>query len=273
MVASRCPVIEATKVLDLATGTRIALIVEYEGTRYCGSQLQRKAPTVQSEVEEALWKLSGERIRVKMASRTDSGVHARGQVVSFSTRSSLGLAAFVDGMNYYLPEDIAVKASFRVDDSFDVRRNATYREYKYYILNSPTRSPIRRNFCHRVAGNLDTEAMNRACQALIGEHDFASFVTRAEAGKKSTVRRAYRAAVERNEDMVIFTIAANSFLPHQVRNTVGALLKVGLGKMTVEEFNDLVQAKSPNRAGPTAPSQGLCLTRIDYPGPLEKDIE
>ena len=258
------------KVVDSATGIRIALILEYDGTKYHGSQLQANAPTIQGEMEKALRKLTGERTRIKVASRTDAGVHAKGQVVSFRTGSALPLKAFVEGSNYYLPQDIAVKEAHRVDDSFDVRRGALSREYKYYILNSPTRSPMRQGFSYRVTGNLDIGAMNQACQALIGKHDFASFVT-SDVGEKSTVRNVHKAAIEQDGDMIVLDMVANSFLPHQVRNTVGSLIRVGQGKMTVDEFYNMVEARTLGLAGPTTPAGGLCLMRVNYPSPFEGD--
>jgi tRNA pseudouridine38-40 synthase len=255
-----------------ATGTRIILIIEYEGTRYHGSQLQANAPTVQGEIEKALKKLTGEKIRIKMASRTDAGVHARGQVVSFKTEAALPMKSFIDGLNHYLPRDIAVKEAFKGEDSFDVRRRAVSREYRYFILNSPTRSPVRQGFYYRVNGNLDIEAINRACQALIGRHDFASFVSSAEtARQKRTIRDVFKAEIAQDGDMSMFDMVANSFLPHQVRNTVGSLIKVGQGRMTVEEFYGMVRARTPGLAGPTAPADGLCLMRVNYPGPFEGD--
>jgi tRNA pseudouridine38-40 synthase len=259
------------KVVDLVTGTRIALILEYDGTNYHGSQWQANAPTIQGEIEKALKMLTGERTRIKAASRTDTGVHAKGQVVSFRTKSALPLKAFVEGLNYYLPLDIAVKESFRVDDSFDVRRSAVSREYKYYILNNPTRSPMRQDFSYRVNGKMDVKAMQRACQALAGKHDFASFVTNTETGEKSTIRNVHKAAIEQDGDMIVLDMVANSFLPHQVRNTVGSLIRVGQGKMTVDEFYSMVEARRPGLAGPTAPATGLCLMRVNYPRPLEGD--
>jgi tRNA pseudouridine38-40 synthase len=259
-----------TMATGIAKDTRIVLVLEYDGTNYHGSQLQANAPTIQGEIEKALKKLTGETIRIKAASRTDAGVHARGQVVSFTTESTLPLKSFVDGLNHYLPGDIAVKESYRAGGSFDVRRGAVSREYKYYILNSPTRSPINRGFACRVTGDLDVEAMDRACQALIGTHDFASFVTSAETARiKRTVRKVYKAGVTREGDMVVLDMTANSFLPHQVRNTAGPLIKVGQGKMTVEEFRDMVEAKTPGLAGPTAPASGLYLVRVNYPGAFE----
>ena len=270
MMVTICTGLEARKTVSLATSTRIVLIMEYDGTRYHGSQLQANLPTIQGEIEEALRKLTGERSRVMAASRTDAGVHARGQVASFKTRSPLPLQTFIKGLNHYLPRDIAVKAAFRAGDSFDVRRSALRREYNYYILNRPTRSVIWRGFSYLVTGHLDIEAMNQACQALTGMHDFASFVT-SPAGIKSTIRHIYRAKVEKDGDMVVFNIVANSFLPHQVRNIVGTLIKVGLGKMTVAEFHNIVEAKRPGLAGPTAPACGLCLIQVSYPHPLEGD--
>lgn len=248
-------------------GNKIVLIIEYDGTNYGGSQWQANAPTIQGELEKALKKLSGENLRVKMASRTDAGVHARGQVVGFGTGSALPLKAFVEGMNHYLPRDIAVKEAFRAPDSLDVRRSATSREYRYCILNSPTRSPLREAFAYRVSGKLDIGALQGACRALIGRHDFASFVMAATG--RSTVRHVMKAEIAEQDDMLFFDMIANSFLPHQVRNTVGALLKVGQGRMTVTEFNRILEARTPGLAGPTAPAAGLCLMRVNYPSPFE----
>jgi tRNA pseudouridine38-40 synthase len=259
------------KVVGLATGTRIVLVLEYDGTNYHGSQLQANAPTIQGELEKALRRLTGEKIRVKAASRTDAGVHAKGQVVGFRTGSALPLKAFVEGLNYYLPRDIAVKEAFRAADAFDVRRGALSREYKYYILNSPTRSPMRQGFSYRINGKLDVGAMQRACRALVGKHDFASFVSGSDMARKSTVRNVHKAEVAQDGDMLVLDMVANSFLPHQVRNTVGSLIRVGQGKMTVDEFFGMVEAKRPGLAGPTAPAGGLCLIRVDYPGPFEGD--
>lgn len=259
------------KVAGAAAGTGIALILEYDGTRYHGSQWQPHAPTIQGEIEKALQKLTGEKIRVKAASRTDAGVHARGQVVSFRTGAALPLKAFVQGLNYHLPRDIAVKEAFKVGDDFDVRRNAISREYQYHILNSPTRSPLRQSFSCRVTGNLDVRAMQRACQALVGRHDFASFTTAPRPARKSTTREVYHAAIELNEDMVVLDMVASSFLPHQVRNTAGSLIKVGQGKMTVDEFCAMVEAGRPGLARPTAPAGGLCLMKVNYPTSLTGD--
>ncbi len=258
----------------LVVTTKMVLIMEYDGSHYHGFQLQVNLPTIQEETEKALWELTGERTRVMAASRTDAGVHARGQVISFRTNSPLPPLTFVSGLNYYLPSDIAVKAVYRVDDSFNVRRDALSREYSYYILNSLTRSPVREGFTYLVTGHLDIEAINQACQALIGKHDFASFTTSNGLRMETTVRTVYQAEVVADEELVIFDIVANSFLPHQVRNMVGALIRVGMGAISVDEFHNIAAAKTPGLARPTAPAQGLCLMRINYPRPLgERDDE
>ncbi len=250
---------------------RCVCIIEYNGTCYHGFQLQVSLPTIQGEMEKALWKLTGEKTRVITASRTDAGVHAKGQVISFRTRSSLSPQTFVKGLNHYLPRDIAVRSAYRAENSFDVRRSALSREYNYYILNSLTRSPMRQGFTYHVANHLDIEAMNRACQALIGEHDFTSFATCTGARIENTVRSVHRAEMARDGELVVFNMVANSFLPHQVRNTVGALIRVGLGKMSVGEFYGIIEKKRIGLAGPSVPACGLCLIRVNYPSPFREE--
>lgn len=252
----------------MADTTKIVLVMEYDGSRYHGFQWQNGVSSIQGEIEKALTKLTGERRRVMAASRTDAGVHAKGQVVSFRTKSTLPIHSFIGGLNYYLPADIAVKEAYRMDDGFNVRSQAVSREYSYYMLNSPTRSPIREGFAYQVAGRLNAEAMNRASRALVGEHDFAAFASLNGDGDKSTVRRVLRAEVDRDGESVVFNIEASSFLTHQVRNTVGTLIRVGLGKMSPAEFNSIIEAREPALAGPTAPACGLCLDRVNYPVPL-----
>ncbi len=252
------------------TATRVALVLEYDGTAYHGFQWQAGGVTIQQKLEEALQQLTGETIRVLGASRTDAGVHARGQLVSFITGSSHSPETFVKGMNYYLPGDIAVRTAHRVKDSFNVRSQAVSREYKYYILNSRIRSPLGRNYSLLVNGQLDVDAMNQACQCLVGEHDFASFTNTNGAELKSTVRRVSRADLGREEEFIVFTMVANAFLTHQIRNTVGALIKVGLGRMNRDEFYAIMEATRPGLAGPMAPAHGLCLVAVNYPRLLEE---
>ncbi|MDP2729230.1 MAG: tRNA pseudouridine(38-40) synthase TruA [Dehalococcoidales bacterium] len=264
MLATTMVDAEITPEFASAAATKIVLIVEYDGTRYYGFQLQASLPTIQLELEKAIEKLTGERLRVMAASRTDTGVHAKGQVVSFRTDSGYSPETFVRALNYYLPRDIVVKAAHRVDNSFNVRRQAVSREYNYYILNSPTRSPLREGFYYLVPAPLDSAAMNQACQALIGEHDFSSFISSNDVESRTRLRRVYRAEVRKDGEEVVFNMVASSFLTHQVRNTVGTLIRVGLGKMSSDGFCDILEAEKPGLAWPTAPARGLCLMQVNH---------
>jgi tRNA pseudouridine38-40 synthase len=244
-------------------------VIEFDGTEYCGFQYQENAPTIQNEIEKAINKLTGEELRITGASRTDSGVHAKAQVVCFRTGSGLKPEVFLRGLNHFLPVDIAVKESYQVNMDFSVQREAVSRLYHYLLFNSAIRSPLRLRYAHQIAGKLNLDYMNEACEALLGEHDLASFVTdMAESDIKSTVRTVFSARVDDREDLVVFSIEANAFLPHQVRNTVGTLIRVGLGKIGSIEFKRIMEARKPGLAGPTAPAQGLYLMQVNYPRPL-----
>ncbi len=243
---------------------KIALIMEYEGTRYHGSQIQERVPTIQGELERALMMVTGKKIRTSYSSRTDRGVHAKGQVVAFPSDSPLPPKTIAHALNYYLPEDIAIRDAFVVNDDFDPRRDALSREYCYYIWNSATPSPLLRRSAYFVPRRLEVAAMNEACQAILGTHDFAPFASSLNDGK-NTVRTIYRATVAIEGDLVSCHMVANSFLPHQVRNTMGALVKVGLGKSDVAAFCDILRSKKPTIAGPALPPHGLCLLKVNYP--------
>lgn len=243
--------------------TRFALVVEYAGTRYHGFQWQPGVATIQAELEKALERLSGERRRFVCASRTDAGVHAEGQVVGFQSMRALSKGMLIQGMNYYLPEDVAVRDAYQTDNEFNVRRDAVSREYRYVMLNRPTRSPLAHLFSCLVRKRLDLERMREACQLLTGRQDFASFATGLVSGEP-TVRDVHEATVEREGDYVVFRIRATSFLRHQVRNTVGALIRLGLGKMYIEELRAAIAAKRPGAIGPAAPAEGLILRRVSY---------
>lgn len=241
---------------------KLALVVEYDGARYHGFQIQVSVPTIQGDIERALAKVTGERIRTIGAGRTDAGAHARGQVVSFGTSSSHPVQTFVRALNFYLLPDIAVKAGISVNGNFNARRDAISREYRYTILNVQTPSPLRRRYAYYMPLALDIDAMNQACQSIIGRHDFASF-TAPMMGR--TTRIVSKAKVLREGEIVFFDIAANSFLPKQVRCMMGSLIKVGLSKLTVEGFQEIVEAKRPGLAAPVAPAHGLCLMKVDFP--------
>ena len=248
---------------------RMALVIEYDGENYSGSQSQSFRPTIQNQLESALLSLTGEKIRVNLASRTDAGTHASGQVISFCTSCGLEDRAFVHGLNHYLPPDIAVKTAHQVDMDFDPRRRAARREYLYRILNVGTRSPLWRGRAYQVPGRLDEALMDAACRLLVGEHDYASFTSPAGAGK-STRRRVYQAGIRREGDMLTFSITANAFLPHQVRYMVGTLIRVGQSRLAVEEFGNILKARQAALAGPVAPACGLYLNRIEYSNYLKE---
>jgi tRNA pseudouridine38-40 synthase len=246
---------------------RLSLVVEYDGAAYNGFQLQAATPTIQGELERALHSLTGESIRVTGAGRTDSGVHARGQVVSFDTTSRLDAETFVDGLNHYLPEDIAVRQARIVADTFSARRSARRRHYRYTIVNRATRSPLDERFAHRVGTPLDAAAMHASAQAIIGEHDLASFASGLGGEKMSTVRRVETVTVARDGDTVTIDVTANAFLRHQMRSLAGCLVAIGAARMTLAEFNDTIAARRPGLAGPVLPANGLCLMAVDYANP------
>lgn len=250
-----------------AATTKIIMVVEYNGSRYHGFQWQPNVPTIQGELEEAITKLTREKRRVIAASRTDSGVHAKGQVVSFWTASNLPSPTWVKALNYYLPSDIVVKQAFKGVGEFDVRRDAVSREYDYYIWNSSVRSVFSKGLAYFVSKPLNVSSMEEACQVMKGKHDFASFAT--FLGKMlCTIRTIYEAKIRKKGEMVIFNVIADSFLPHQVRNTVGVLIRLGLGKIGIADFRQILEARTWGLAGPTAPAYGLYLTKINYSSPF-----
>ncbi|HXH22723.1 MAG TPA: tRNA pseudouridine(38-40) synthase TruA [Dehalococcoidia bacterium] len=250
-------------VTESAAQRRIALLLEYEGTRYAGSQFQANAATIQGELEAAIGKATGERARASFAGRTDSGVHALGQVAAFTTTSRLDPQTMRDALNAWLPRDIAVLAAADADLSFDPRRQALRRTYRYVIENRAVRPAIGRDLCWYVAKPLDIEAMQAAAPALVGEHDFAAFGGALEEPGASTVRRLEAFEVRREGSRVTIEVTANAFLPHQVRRMTGALVQVGLGRLTPEAYGALLVA-APSSAGPAAPARGLYLVRVEY---------
>ena len=243
------------------------LLVEYDGMHYHDFQWQTGLPTIQGELEQAMKRFRGHSSRIMAASRTDAGVHARGQVVSFWAEPTLSPETLIKALNHYLPGDDESETDYTLSSDFNVRRDALRREYNYYILNSDTRSPLSRRFALFMPRILDIEAMNEACSLIQGEHDFISFASSLD-NIKSTRRNVYEAKVEKKGALVVFRMIANSFLPHQVRNTVGLLIKLGLGKISIEDFHNIMEAKSLGLAGPRVPAHGLCLMKVNYPKPL-----
>lgn len=245
---------------------RLALLLEYDGTAYGGSQYQKNAPTVQGALERALSRLTSEPIRVALAGRTDAGVHARGQVASFLTSSRHNVATFVKGTNALLPADISVQLAAETPAGFNPRRDAVRRWYRYQLYLRPQRSALMRDRAWHVGQPLDLEAMAQSAQALIGRHNFAAFVPPSEVKRGSTERLVYRADVtpKRGAGVVYFDIEANAFLRQMVRRIVGALVEVGLGKRSAGEFREFVERAEPGAATATAPARGLSLMKVRY---------
>ncbi len=246
---------------------RLALTVEYEGTNYHGFQYQVNAPTIQEELEKAIARVTGPQTRVKGAGRTDAGVHALGQVVAFDTQSDHEPGVVVRALNYYLPEDIAVKAAHRVAAGFDPRRWALSRTYQYTILNSQVPSPLVRRTSRLVPQDLDVREMDQAASLLVGQHDFARFSGPLDDRSASTVRQVKEASVAREGELVVFEVKANSFLPHQVRRMAGALLDVGKDRLKLDEFKQMIEGGGDDRIrAHSLPASGLCLTNVEYVG-------
>lgn len=248
--------------MESKVGRRVMAVIEYDGTDYLGFQWQAKGRTIQGEVERALAEVTRTETRVVGAGRTDAGVHAVGQVISFVPRWKHSLPELQRAMNALLPGDIAVRQVAWVADDFHPRFSAVSREYRYTILNQPFRSPLARRFAYHYPRPLDVEVMARAAKCLVGSHDFAAF-GRPPQGD-NTVRRVYRAGCTRQEQFIHFDIVANAFLYRMVRNIVGTLLLVGVGDLSPEEFEEILRAKDRRKAGPTAPAHGLCLMRVNY---------
>jgi tRNA pseudouridine38-40 synthase len=244
---------------------RIALLLEYDGSRYGGSQIQKNAPTIEGNLEGAIKRLTGETARLAFAGRTDAGVHACGQVASFLTQRRFDTAVFVDGLNHWLPDDIAVRGAREVAPDFDARRQANRRLYRYLVQTGRSPSPLLRQRAWHVKEPLDVAAMQQAAAYLVGRHDFGAFAGNLKSPQGSTVRTMHRFGVRRLGRLITLEAEADAFLPHQVRRTVGALVEVGAGRRTPQWFEMLLSGGEAAIAGPAAPPQGLCLVRVTYP--------
>ena len=243
---------------------RLALTIEYEGTRYRGFQYQVNAPSIQEEIEQAINRLTGERVRVKGAGRTDAGVHAQGQVIAFDTDSAHSTATFVSAMNHYLPQDIAVREAHIADPSFDPRRHARSRTYRYSILNSRTPSPLARRFTCHIRETLDVRRMQDAVGLYIGQHDFSNFAAPLPEGKSSSVRAVYDASVMQAGNAIEIWVTGNAFLQHQVRRMAGALVDVGRGRLSESDLQAMIENRETDNVANSLPALGLCLVNVEY---------
>jgi tRNA pseudouridine38-40 synthase len=244
---------------------RIVLGIEYDGSDYCGWQMQSHGTrTVQHEIEKALSIVADHPVQVVCAGRTDTGVHATGQVVHFDTLAVRKAKAWVMGVNTHLPDDVCVNWSKRVAADFSARFSATMRSYRYIIQQRPARPALYSRRVSWIHSELNIAAMQQAAQALLGENDFSSF--RSSACQAEHAMRFIKSIdVSAEGEFVYIDIQANAFLHHMVRNIVGSLLKVGTGEKAVNWMADLLALRDRTRAGPTAPAAGLYLVAVQYP--------
>ncbi len=243
---------------------RYRLTLEYDGTPFCGWQRQAGQPSVQQALEEAIAGFSGEEVSVQAAGRTDSGVHALGQVVHFDLLKDWDPFRISEALNYHLkPQPVAVLSAEAVGEDFEARFSARARHYEYRILNRRARPALEANHVWHVAVPLDADAMHAAAQMILGRHDFTTFRA-AECQAKSPVRTLDRLDVRREGSHVVVTAGARSFLHHQVRSMVGSLKLVGEGKWEVPAVREALDARDRARCAALAPSAGLYLTKVDY---------
>ena len=241
----------------------VRLLLEYDGSRYAGWQRQPNQPTVQEAVEAALRHLTQETISVVGAGRTDSGVHALGQVASFRIGRQWTSRQWIRGLNAWLPDDVAVRAAAAVPDGFHARYAARGKLYEYRILNRTERPALERAYYWHLHKPLDQAAMEQAAAHLVGSHDFSSFEG-ALTDNEDPVCNLRQLSVARQGDVVLVQAYADRFLKHMVRAIVGTLVEVGHGKRAADSLKVVLAAKDRTAAGRTAPAHGLYLVRVDY---------
>ena len=244
---------------------RIMLIIAYQGTNYCGWQKQIGQNTVEGTINKAVSDLFAKTIEVIGASRTDTGVHAKGNVAVFDTDNmSIPAEKIAYALNARLPLDIRIQSSKEVREDFHPRYDKNRKNYTYKILNKAIEMPIYREYTYHVYSDIDISLMKIASKYLIGEHDFKAFCS-ANTEVKSTVRTIYDISIDRDEeDIISISIEGNGFLYNMVRIIVGTLLQVGTKKIGVDQVKSILDSKNRDNAGPTAPAKGLILDRILY---------
>ena len=249
---------------------RYRITVEYDGGPFVGWQRQDTGPSIQGALEDAVFAFSGERVLVQGAGRTDAGVHARGQVAHFDLAADKRVEEVRGALNYHLkPNPIAVPTVEIAAPDFHARFSATWRRYRYRILNRRSRPGLDAGFVWHVPVPLDVAAMADAASALIGRHDFNSFRS-VSCQAKSSLKTLDLLTVNREGDEIDIDVGARSFLHNQVRILVGTLQLVGRGQWSRKDVEEALAAKDRTRAGPTAPPTGLCLMEVRYPSPASQ---
>ncbi|HEX2924531.1 MAG TPA: tRNA pseudouridine(38-40) synthase TruA [Chloroflexota bacterium] len=247
----------------------VKLVVEYDGADYHGFEIQVGLRTIQGELERAIALVTETQTRVVGSGRTDAGAHALGQVVSFRTGSRLSGWDLRRALNATLPQDIVVKSVEEVAESFHARRSAARRNYRYSIWNAQLRSVWTRRYRHQVIDPLSVEAMNLAAEVLVGTRDFACFTYGlnrylGEGKFRTTVRTLFTARWSGKGPELDFDVSGTAFLPHMIRNMVGSMLRVGVGKLTPEEYRGLVESGAEQLSAVTVPACGLTLVSVEY---------
>ena len=253
---------------------RWALLLQYDGQEFAGSQWQPNCPTVQGALESALASLSGTCTRVSLAGRTDAGVHAVGQVGTFVTEKSeaeMSAYRWVRGMNHFLPSAVAVQAAAPVRDDFDPRRGAVSRTYHYELRLAKQRQPLWERRAWIVAPPFNIELAQSALSVLADTQDFAAFTPPND--ERSTRRTMFEASFVANAESVMMRFRADSFLQHQVRRMVGAVVEVARSRIDLKDFARSVDEAVPGSMGPTAPACGLTLVEVEYDRPLFDEFE
>lgn len=243
----------------------IKLIVEYDGTNYCGWQRQKNGKTIQQTIENAILKVTGEDIKLIGSSRTDAGVHAKMYVCNFSTSSTIPPDKIGIVINHKLPEDIVILKSEEVDSTFHSRYSSKGKMYSYTILNRNERAAIGRNYAYQYGRNIDIEAMKKAAVYFLGKHDFTAFKSTGSS-VKDNVRTITEVRVEKNGDFIKIYVAGDGFLYNMVRIMAGTLLSVSQGKTDPEDIPNIIRSRDRKLAGPTAPAYGLYLNQVFYGG-------
>lgn len=243
---------------------RYRVVLEYDGGPFCGWQRQADRPSVQQALEEAITGFSGETVTTQAAGRTDSGVHALGQVAHFDLAREWDAFRIREALNHHLkPLPVAVLEAEAVGHEFEARFSATGRHYEYRILNRRARPALEAGRVWHVPVPLDAEAMHAAAQLLLGRHNFTTFRA-AECQANSPLRTLDVLAVSRQSEVIVVAARARSFLHHQVRSMVGSLKLVGEGRWQPRDLRDALNARDRSRCGTLAPPDGLYLTRVDY---------
>jgi tRNA pseudouridine38-40 synthase len=241
----------------------IKIVIEYDGHSYHGWQSQINALSVQDVIERALYKLTGEETALTGASRTDTGVHALGQVANFFTRSAIPAEKFAFALNTMLPVDITIRDSEEVPPDFHSRFSATGKRYIYKIYNHPFPSALLRHRAYHVYLPLNLEHMQKGAACLVGTHDFSAFMATGSR-VKTTVRTIRKLSVAKNGDMITLDVEGDGFLYNMVRIIAGTLVEIGMGRIRAEDVPDIISGKDRRKAGRTAPPHGLYLAEVFY---------